>query len=412
VQNIAALFILDENPGKEDKPMTRHFEYILVGGGMAADAAARGIRQADPDRAILMIGKEDAAPYNRPPLTKGLWKNKKIESIWRHTENLGVELRLGHSVVKIDPGGKTVTDESGQEFEYGTLLLATGAMPIRIADPTGKVVHFRTINTYYKLREMAESGQEFVVVGGGYIGSEIAAALAMQGKKVTMVFPEDGISQRVFPHDMSMKVNEFYQAKGVRVLNQRLASQIGEEDGRPYVVTDRGEMLPADGIVAGLGVRPNVELAKGIGLKIGKGVQVDEHLQTSLPGIYAAGDLIDFYSSALGHYLHAEHEENANKSGELAGLSMAGQPQAYDFLPMFYSDLFELGYEAVGLVDSSLPIVGDWEEPYKKGVVYYLKEDRVVGVLLVDIWGKVDEARALIQSREIIPPADLRGRIK
>ena len=291
------------------------------------------------------------------------------------------------------------------------LLLATGAKPIRLKDDGDAVIYFRTLEDYHLLREKAEQEQEFILIGGGYIGSEIAAALNGHGKKVTMVFPEDGIAQRIFPHDMAVKTNQFYEEKGVQVLSGRLVQQVGRENGRPFVLTDRGERIEADTIVAGLGVRPNLDLAQQIGLTIRKGVQVDANYHTSQEGIFAAGDMIDFYSPSLQQYLHAEHEDNANKSGELAGLAMAGQHEDYHFLPMFYSDLFELGYEAVGLVDTSLPIVGDWVEPYKKGIVYYLKEGRVVGVLLVDTWGKVDEARALIQSGEVIPPADLPGRI-
>ncbi len=391
---------------------TQHFKYIIAGGGMAADAAARGIRRADPNSPILMVGKEKFAPYNRPPLSKGLWKKQKEDNIWRHTENLGVEMRLGHKVVAVDPQARTIQDESGAEFEYESLLLATGAKPIRLKDAPDSVIYYRTLDDYHLLREKAAANQDFILIGGGYIGSEIAAALSSQGKQVTMVFPEDGIAQRIFPHDMAVKINQFYEGKGVRVMNGRMVAQVGEENARPFVVTDRGERLEADAIIAGLGVRPNLELAQQLGVTIRKGIQVDAGYHTSLADIFAAGDVIDFYSPYLHQFLHAEHEDHANKSGELAGLSMAGQHEEYHFLPMFYSDLFELGYEAVGLVDSSLPIVGDWVEPYKKGVVYYLQESRVAGVLLVDTWGKVDEARALIQAGEVISPTNLPGLIK
>ena len=390
---------------------TRHFEYVIVGAGMAADAAARGIRQEDPQGSILMIGAEEAAPYNRPPLTKGLWKKKKVEQIWRHTENLGVELRLGHKVQSVDPAARIVRDEDG-EFEYQKLLLATGATPIHMSENIGEVIYYRNLADYTLLREQTEQFDNFIVIGGGYIGSEIAAALNMHGKQVTILFPEEGLCQRIFPLDMSKKVSQDYQEKGVRVVSQRLVQEIGRQGDHLYAVTDQGERYEADSIIAGLGVKPDLTLANQIGLKTGKGIQVDANLETSQPGIYAAGDVIEFFNPALKQFMHVEHEDNANKSGEYAGLAMAGKPKPYHYLPMFYSDLFDLGYEAVGLVNSNNAIIGDWEEPYKKGVVYYLRDKKVVGVLLVDTWGKVDAARALIETGEVIPPQELLGKIR
>ena len=172
----------------------------------------------------------------------------------------------------------------------------------------------------------------------------------------------------------------------------------------------RQELL-FDGIVAGLGLDPNVELARAAGLKIGDGVQVDARLRTSHPDIYAAGDVAEFLDPTLGTWRRCEHEDNANTMGQAAGQSMAGGPVTYHHQPMFYSDLFELGYEAVGQLSPDLETVADWKEPYLEGAIYYLGEGRVRGVLLWNVWEQVDAARQLLTEPGPLHPSELRGRL-
>ena len=169
--------------------------------------------------------------------------------------------------------------------------------------------------------------------------------------------------------------------------------------------------IEADGVVAGIGVEPNVELAQAAGLEVENGIRVDASLRTSQEGIYAAGDVASFHNPALDKWLRVEHEDNANTMGRLAGRAMAGEAVSYDHLPSFYSDLFELGYEAVGEVDSRLETVADWKQPYREGVVYYLREGRVRGVLLWNVWDQVDAARQLIAEPGPFKAADLKGRL-
>jgi NADPH-dependent 2,4-dienoyl-CoA reductase/sulfur reductase-like enzyme len=166
-----------------------------------------------------------------------------------------------------------------------------------------------------------------------------------------------------------------------------------------------------DGVIAGIGIRPNLELAKQAGLQVDNGIVVDEHLLTSAPDIFAAGDVAKFYHSALGKGVRVEHEDNALMMGKLAGRNMAGADEPYTHVPMFYSDLFELGYEAVGELSSKLETVTDWQEPFKKGVIYYLSEGRVRGVLLWNVWDFVPEARALLSAPGPFSASDLKGRL-
>ncbi len=378
---------------------------------MTADAAARGIREIDATGSIGMIGIEKDRPYNRPPLTKGLWKGKALDSIWRRTEQTGAELHLGRKVAALDPEKHQAQDNQGETYRGERILIATGGRPRRLPFGGENIIYYRSLSDYKRLREAAQAGQHFAVIGGGFIGSEIAAALAMNGKKVTMLFPEDGISARVFPPDLVTFLNDFYQKKGVTVLAGELIGSIDERGGRFFLRTDNGREIVADGVVAGLGIELNTDLAQQAGLKIEKGIVVDEHLLTSKPDIYAAGDVAEFYNPALGKRMRVEHEDNANTMGLQAGRNMAGANEPYYHLPYFYSDLFELGYEAVGELDSRLMIVADWEEPYQKGIVYYLEGGRVRGVLLWNVWEQVNAARKLIAEPGPFTPEALKHRL-
>ncbi len=389
----------------------KNFKYLIIGSGMTADAAARGIRQIDATGTIGMVGIEKDQPYNRPPLSKGLWKGKTLDSIWRRTEQTGATLHLGRRVVSIDPNLHQATDNQGETYHGEKILIATGGKPRRLPFGGENIIYYRSLADYKKLRAATQTGQHFAVIGGGFIGSEIAAALAMNGKKVTMLFPEDGIGARVYPPDLSQFLNEFYQKKGVDVLAGELIGTIDERGERFFLRTDNGREIVADGVVAGLGIELNLDLAQQAGLKIEKGIVVDEYLLTSKPDIYAAGDVAEFFNPALGKRIRVEHEDNANTMGTQAGRNMAGANEPYHHLPFFFSDLFELGYEAVGELDSRLTTVSDWEQPFQKGVVYYLDGGRVRGVLLWNVWEQVNAARKLIAEPGPFRPEDLKRRL-
>ncbi|HEX7340555.1 MAG TPA: FAD-dependent oxidoreductase, partial [Rhodanobacteraceae bacterium] len=245
----------------------------------------------------------------------------------------------------------------------------------------------------------------------GFIGSELAAGLCGAGCKVTMVFPEEAIGSARYPEGLADFLNDYYREHGVILrTGVTVTGAVANEAGVEVALSDGGN-LHADVVVAGLGVTPNVELAKQAGLEIDNGIVVDEHLRTSEPDIWAAGDVANFPNPALGRRLRVEHENAAIGMGTLAGQVMAGGHQHYDTLPFFYSDLFDLGYEAVGLLDSRLDMYEDWKVPNREGVIYYLDDGRVRGVLLWNTWGQVDVARALIAQAGPIDAESLRGRI-
>ncbi len=387
------------------------YKYLIVGAGMTADAAVRGIRELDPNGTIGLIGDDQNPPYNRPPLSKGLWKGKSLESIWRRTQEFSVDLHLGHKVRSIEVNNKEVRDDHGAEYQYDKLLLATGGTPRKLPFGAGNIIYYRTLDDYQYLRELSNHKERFGVIGGGFIGSEVAAALAMNGKKVTMLFPEGGIGERIFPKDLSNYINEYYRQKGVEVMPNVTVNDLEKIDSTFHIITKEGKKIQVDGVVAGIGIQPNVELAQSTGLKVGNGIVVDEMLHTSQADIFAAGDVAEFANPSLGKRLRIEHEDNANTMGKQAGRNMAGANEPYHHLSYFYSDLFELGYEAVGELDSRLDTFVDWKDPYKKGVIYYLADGRVRGVLLWNVWDTVPKARTLIAEPGPFTPDNLKGRL-
>ncbi len=389
----------------------KHYRYLIIGGGLTGDAAVKGIRELDEEGSIGMISLEPDPPYSRPPLSKGLWKGRPVEKIWRHTQDKDVELHLGHKVIKLDPQGKSIQDEEGHEFTYDKLLLATGGTPNQLPFGKDKIIYYRNFQDYQRLRTLSENKESFLVIGGGFIGSEIAAALRMVGKEVTMVFPEDAISANVFPQDLAEYINDYYREQGIKIVSGDTVTNIEDSGDHLTVHTKNGKIFEVDGIVAGIGVHPNVDLAQQAGLKVENGIVVDEHLMTTAPDIYAAGDVANFYHTALGKRKRVEHEDNAIQMGKLAGRNMAGANEAYTHAPMFYSDLFKLGYEAVGELNSKLEIVADWKEQFKKGVVYYLEDGRVRGVLLWNVWDTVPAASELLAEPGPFTSSDLIGKL-
>ena len=389
----------------------KSYKYLVIGGGMTADSAVKGIKELDRNGSAALISSEIHPPYDRPPLSKALWKGKGEDSIWRATTDRGVDIYLGRTVRALSPDEKHVTDDQGETYSYEKLLLAAGCEPRRLPFGGDDIIYFRTLDDYRWLRALTLGGKAFVVIGGGFIGSEIAAALAMNGKQVVMIFPEDAIGARAFPHDLAMFINGFYQARGVQVLTGETVLALKRDGARIVIRTGGGSDIACDGVVAGIGVSPRTELAARAGIEIDDGIRVDDFLRTNAPDVYAAGDVASFYNPFLEKRIRVEHEDNANSMGRAAGRAMAGEAEPYHHLPSFYSDLFDLGYEAVGEIDSRLETFSDWTEQYRKGVVYYLRDSRVKGVLLWNVWEQVDAARGLIGEKRELRGPELKARI-
>jgi len=387
------------------------FKYLIVGGGMTGDAACKGIRDRDQEGSIGLFGEESHDPYARPPLTKGLWKGKEEDSIWRGTPKLDVDIHHGRTIVSLDLDARAVNDDTGERHTYERLLLATGGTPRRLPSAPDDVIYYRTLDTYHRLRALAGKGVQVTVIGGGFIGSEIAAALQMNECTVTILFPDSGIGAKVFPAELSAFVTDYYRSKGVDVLPGQKIAEVGRAGEAGFrVVTDGGHSIEADAVVAGLGIEPRTDLAEQAGLTVEDGILVDEYGRVDgHKDVFAAGDVARFPVAALGGTRRVEHENHANTHGRHVGANMAGADKPYDYLPFFYSDLFDLGYEAVGDVDSRLETVAEWTEPNKKGVVCYAEDGKPRGFLLWDVWDKVDAARDMITAAKPVDRAAIRA---
>ena len=394
-----------------------HYKYVIVGGGMTGDAAIGGIREVDTQGSIALFGAETEVPYNRPHLSKGLWHGKSLDDIQRDTNRDGVDLHLGRRTESLDLDSKTVTDDRGASYTFDKLLLATGGTPRRLPFGGDSVIYFRTVDDYRRLRTLADSGDNFLVIGGGFIGSEIAASLSHSDKRVTMVFPEPSIGNSIYPADLSAFLNDYYREHGVEVLSEHMVTKVETQGDRVAVTVTSGNSsdsreIVVDGVVAGLGIEPNVELAQQAGLKVDDGITVDRNLNASNQDVFAAGDVANYCNDVLERRIRVEHEDNANTMGAAAGKAMAGAGEPFSNIPYFWSDMFDLGYEVMGHIDSSMETVADWKDEFKEGVVYYMEGTRVRGVLLWNMWDKWGPASDLVADTGPFQPGDLIGRIK
>ncbi len=400
--------------------MKQVYDYAIVGGGLAGASAIRGIRELDTVGRILLVGEENHLPYDRPPLSKKLWFGKqKVEDIFLHDrafyDKHAVTLALGAKAVRLDPAAKTLTTIQGETYGYGKLLLATGCKPRTLTIPGGDldgICYFRGLDDYLRTRDVAAEGKSAVVVGGGFIGSELAAALNIAGLHVTMIFPGELLCDRVLPDYLGRAVQRRYAEKGIRILASDKPVSFGRDGGKFITRTGKGEAVESDIVIVGVGVIPEMELARSGGLEVGNGIVVNEYLETSRPDIYAAGDNAFFPYRALGQTMRIEHWDHALNQGKWAGRNMAGAHEPFTYQPYFFSDLFEFGYEATGEVDSRLETFADWQKENDTGVIYYLREEKVRGVMMCNLWDKVEMARELIRKGEKVSPEKLRGLIR
>jgi 3-phenylpropionate/trans-cinnamate dioxygenase ferredoxin reductase subunit len=395
------------------------YDYVIVGAGVAAASAVKGIRSQDGSGRIAVIGSEPDKPVYRPVLTKDLWL-KDDETLEGASlagdldDDDAVDLVTDTTVTELDPGAHVVRLADGSSVGYGKLLLATGAEPRVLAvDPGPRVIYYRTAADYERLRAVATEGSHVAVVGGGYIGSEITSALVQNGVQVTLVLDLEDVQEQMFPRALAATLTKAFADRGVTVLHGSVEGG-QEDDGGVRIRLADGTSITADAAVIGVGVLPRTGLAEAAGLEVDNGVVVDDHLRTSDPDVYAAGDVASYPDALLGRR-RVEHVDHAEKSGEHAGTVMAGADEAYGYTPFFWSDILDYGYEAVGETRSDLDLVEDWKDgEVGTGVVYYLQSGQVRGVLLWNVWDSVDKARAVIEEtgkEPVSDPESLRGRI-
>lgn len=393
--------------------MTEKFDHVIVGGGMTADGAAKAIHETTPDATILILSADVDAPYTRPALSKKLW----IDPDYTEDDNdlgtvadSGAEVRLRTMVESIDRTARTVTTTEGDVVGYGRLLLATGGSPAALDLPDDdRVISFRTAEDYRRLRSLSGGGRHVAVVGGGYIGTEIAAALAQNDTRVTLVFPDDVLGGSVFPAEIAATFEKAFEEARVALARGRRVESGTADDSGIHLVLDDGSTLDADAVVVGLGISVDDSLAADAGLAVDDGIVVDERLRTDDPDVFAAGDVASYPDAILGRR-RVEHVDNAKSQGPVAGRNMAGADEVYDHTPYYYSKVFDISYEAVGTLDASLDTVVD-DKGDGRSVAYYLGEDGVVaGVLLWNVEEARDAARETLAAGAV-PRDELVGRI-
>jgi len=378
---------------------------VIGGGGLAAASAIEGIRELDKKSSILLLGREKDLPYDRPPLSKDLWFGKKtVEKIFVQDKKFysdhDVEVKSCIEVTALDPAKKEIQDSEGTVYHFEKLLLATGGRPRILDIPGGSldgICYYRNLEDYRKLRTQVAAGKSAVVIGGGFIGSEIAAALSANQCKVTMIFPDEYLVHRIFPESLGRAIQAQYIKRGIRVISGDVPISFEKKDEKFITSTKNGQKIESDLIIVGVGLNPSIGLADGAGLKVGNGIIVDEYLKTSHADIFAAGDNTNFPYRALGIHTRVEHRDNALNQGKQAGRNMAGAKESYNYMPFFYSDLFEFGFEAVGEVDARLETIMDWQKENDTGVIYYTKDNKIRGAMMCNVWDKVEWARDLIR---------------
>lgn len=380
------------------------YDYVIVGGGPAAAAAAEAIRGQDPKGSILLVSRDNHPPYKRPPLSKDLWFGKaKLDDLPIHPDDFyrenGIELALRREVVELDPIARKLWDDRGAVREYGELLLATGGRP-RLLDVPGSTLdgihYYRDLEDYLLLQGVRF--EHALVIGAGFIGVEMAAAIRHSGREVTLLFPEEYPLSRVLPRSLGLHLAAYYREKGVDVVSGEEIAAFEDRGGGTLLARTRsGNYAETQLVLAGIGLRLYTELADAVGIEVSRGIVVDSLGRTSAAHVWAAGDVTEFPDLALGQTRHVEHWDHALAHGKAVGANMAGANRPYDEMPVFFSDLFDIGWEAVGDLDPHLVVEEVWTRPNEKGVLFYLRDEVVRGVLLWNTWGLADWARALIR---------------
>ncbi|MEM1415217.1 MAG: NAD(P)/FAD-dependent oxidoreductase [Myxococcota bacterium] len=377
--------------------MREHYDYVVIGGGMTGHAAVRGIRGVDARGSVLVVSAEPHAPYQRPPLSKALWKGMQESGIWLGTDRQpGVELLRNTRASALRCASRVVRIGE-RDVGYGKLLLATGARPRRLPVPDDEgVIAFRTYDDYRRLAHLVRDKHEIVLVGGGYIGLELATALLEKGKDVTMIVRDARLGGRRLPAAICERIEAQAYRLGLELLREDEVVEVRRSGERFHVRTKRGRSVDADGVVSGIGVEPNVELAAGAGLHVRDGIVVDEQLRSSNAHVWAAGDVASAPVPTFGR-IRQETEQNASFGGLLAGRNMAGAGQIYDDLPFVYSEFMDGVMEAVGLCEAQADVVAVPGSSGESGVFCYVRDERVRGVLFWNAECAQEEAEAMIR---------------
>ena len=394
-------------------------KYVILGGGMVAGYAAkelveRGLKPGE----LTILSADSSVPYERPPLSKGFLAGKDTEeSIRINPEEFylqhGIEVQLRRQVAGVDSGAKALRFESGEELGFEKLVLATGARVRTLTVPGSNLAgisYLRSLEDSKRIRLQAENAKRTIVIGGGFIGMEVAAILAQKGIEVTMVLRDDRIWQQLFTPAMSGFFEGYYSSRGVRFARRAKVAELRGSRSVESVALENGESLPCDFVVAGIGVRPETEVFAGSGIGVGDGLVVNKYLQSSHPDIYAAGDVASYEDTLFGKRRRVEHWDNAVSQGQHCARALLGDRAPFVHVPYFFSDVFDLSYELWGDSSGADKTVERGDITSTSFSVWWLSQERVVAAFTMNRPEEEREAAPRwIQSRQRVSAEQLRG---
>jgi 3-phenylpropionate/trans-cinnamate dioxygenase ferredoxin reductase component len=387
--------------------MTTDQTFVIVGASLAGAKAAETLRQEGFDGRVVLVGAEDERPYERPPLSKDYLRGEVgREKVYVHDEGFyaehDIELRLGRTAERLDASGRELELDDGERLRYDRLLLATGAEPRRLSIPGAEldgVLYLRSVQDSDGLRARLDRGGAVVVVGAGWIGAEVAASARQRGLEVTVLDPLGVPLERVLGEEVGAIYRDIHIDHGVQM---QLGTGVEAFEGDKTVErvrTSDGRELECDFVVVGIGVQPRTALAARAGLAVDNGVLVDEHLQTSVPGVFAAGDVANAQHPFYGDRIRIEHWANALNQGPAAARNMLGRSAAYERLPYFFSDQYEVGMEYSGFARASDRVLLRGDPAAREFIAFWISEDRVVAGMNVNVWGVTEAIQRLIRER-------------
>ncbi|MER8544189.1 FAD-dependent oxidoreductase [Mesorhizobium sp. M1182] len=361
---------------------------VIVGAGHAGVQAAASLREEGYDGPVILVGDENELPYHKPPLSKTFIKDQQAKPQPLRGEAFytgsAIDFRPGIRVERIDVGGRRLEISGGGVLPFDRLILATGARPRLLPLPGSElsgVVSLRSLGDARLIRELSAQSEEVVILGGGFIGLEIAATLTAAGRKVTVVEAVDRLLGRAVAPVIAGHVRQRLEATGVRILTGTTIERLEDENGRvSAAITSSGETLPAQMVVIGIGVVPNVELAEAAGIAIANGIRVDQQMRTSVPEILAIGDAASYRHWFTGGDVRLESVQNATDQARLAARTIAGHTDNYSAVPWFWSDIGDMKLQMVGLIagGDSHVVLGDVAE--NKFSIYHYAGSRLLGI--------------------------------
>ncbi|MGH2841676.1 MAG: NAD(P)/FAD-dependent oxidoreductase [Solirubrobacteraceae bacterium] len=388
--------------------MTARKTFVIVGAGLAGAKAAQTLREEGFDGRVVLLGAERERPYERPPLSKEVLRGEAPpDKAYVHHEGFyeehEIELRTRTAVEQIDTAGADVVLGGGERLPYDGLLLATGARPRRLSLPGAEldgVYELRTLDDCAALRERLQEGARVAVIGAGWIGAEVAASARQKGLDVTVVEPLSTPLERVLGAEVGAVYRDVHEAHGVRMLLGRGVVAFEGDDRVGAVRTDDGERIECDFVVVGVGVTPRTELAQRAEIAVDDGIVVDEFLQSRTPGVFAAGDVAGAHHPLFGRSIRIEHWANALNQGIAAARNMLGAGAAYDRVPYFYSDQYDVGMEYSGYAPQWDEVVIRGDTAAREFIAFWLRDGRVLAGMNVNVWDVTDPIQALVRSRE------------